>query len=193
VRYSSDEIRDVQHAAAILFSDLITYDARYYLGTDAGVFYEAYGDIAGGIGSYPVLGNPNSHQPTDRLDTVNHRLVAEVSRTTVATIMLLADRPARVANARVEAVAGERWVRWDPSPEPGVVAYDVEGLVPSSSGPGDGAGTSWVALGRVEGTALRLDGTSVPGGSAPSEVRIRAVLDGGVPGWAWSRLSLNPE
>jgi hypothetical protein len=98
VRYSSDEIRDIQHAAAILFSDLITYDARYYLGTDAGVFYEAYGDIAGGIGSYPVLGNPNYHQPTDRLDTVNHRLVAEVSRTTVATIMLLADRAERVGN-----------------------------------------------------------------------------------------------
>jgi hypothetical protein len=98
VRYSSAEIRDIQHAAAILFSDLITYDARYYLGTDAGVFYEAYGDIAGGIGSYPVLGNPNYHQPTDRLDTVNHRLVAEVSRTTVATIMLLADRAERVGN-----------------------------------------------------------------------------------------------
>ncbi len=92
VRYSSAEIRDVQHAAATLFSRLITYDARYYRGTDAGVFYEAYGDIVGGIGSYPVLGNPNYHQPTDRLETVDHRLVAEVSRTTVATIMLLADR-----------------------------------------------------------------------------------------------------
>ncbi|MEX0907525.1 MAG: M20/M25/M40 family metallo-hydrolase, partial [Gemmatimonadota bacterium] len=51
IRYSNAGIRDVQHAAAFLFTDLITYDAKYYKSTDAHAYYEAYGDIVGGIGS----------------------------------------------------------------------------------------------------------------------------------------------
>ncbi|HEX8385572.1 MAG TPA: M20/M25/M40 family metallo-hydrolase [Rubricoccaceae bacterium] len=97
VRYSNDWVRDVQHAAAIQFSDLITYDARYVLSTDAQAFYDAYGDVIGGIGSYPILGNPHYHQSHDTLETVNHRLVAEVCRTTVATVMLMAQRPELLA------------------------------------------------------------------------------------------------
>jgi len=58
IRYSSAGIRDVQHSAAMLFTKLITYDTKYYKSTDAGSFYDPYGDIIGGIGSYPVLGNP---------------------------------------------------------------------------------------------------------------------------------------
>ncbi|MEO8076733.1 MAG: M20/M25/M40 family metallo-hydrolase, partial [Acidobacteriota bacterium] len=50
IRYSNAGIRDVQHAAAIQFSKLITYDAVYYKNTDAAAYYEAYGDIVGGIG-----------------------------------------------------------------------------------------------------------------------------------------------
>ena len=53
IRYSNAGIRDLQHAAAIQFSNLITYDAHYYKNTDAAAYYEAYGDIVGGIGSYP--------------------------------------------------------------------------------------------------------------------------------------------
>ncbi len=90
VRYSNDQIRDLQHAAAILFSDLITYDARYVRGTDAQAFYDAFGDIVGGIGSYPILGNPHYHQPSDILEVIDHRLVAEVSRATAAAAMGLA-------------------------------------------------------------------------------------------------------
>jgi hypothetical protein len=100
IRYSNDGIRDLQHAAALLFTDLITYDSRYYQSTDAHAYYEAYGDIVGGIGSYPILGNPHYHQPHDVLETIDHQLVAEVSKTTVATIMWMANsrtlpRPAR--------------------------------------------------------------------------------------------------
>jgi hypothetical protein len=182
VRYSNDAIRDIQHAAAILFSELITYDARYYLGTDAGVFYEAYGDIAGGIGSYPVLGNPNYHQPTDRLDTVNHRLVAEVSRATVATIMLLADRPARVGNLRLEVDGGGRMVRWDPSPEPSVVAYEVRVAV-STGDTGDVWGFG-IQPRPVEGTEVRLEDL----GAGVTGIAVRAVRDDGISGWDWSRL-----
>ncbi|MQA92605.1 MAG: M28 family peptidase [Gemmatimonas sp.] len=91
IRYSNDTIRDLQHNAAILFSDLITYDARYVLSTDAQAFYDAFGDIIGGIGSYPILGNPHYHQRHDMLEVIDHRLVAEVARTTVATVMRLAN------------------------------------------------------------------------------------------------------
>ena len=35
IRYSNPGIRDIQHAAAIQFSNLITYDALYYKSTDA--------------------------------------------------------------------------------------------------------------------------------------------------------------
>ena len=78
IRYSNPGIRDVQHGAAIEFTNLITYDALYYKSTDAAAYYEAYGDIVGGIGSYPVLGNPHYHQPHDLLGDINHQLVAEV-------------------------------------------------------------------------------------------------------------------
>ena len=93
IRYSNAGIRDLQHAAAFLFTDLITYDARYYRGTDAHAYFEEYGDIVGGIGSYPILGNPHYHQSHDILETINHQLVTEVSKTTVASIMLMASLP----------------------------------------------------------------------------------------------------
>lgn len=95
IRYSNTGIRDIQHAAAIQFTNLITYDAFYYKSTDAHAFYDGYGDIVGGIGSYPVLGNPHYHQPHDVLETINHQLVAEVAKTTVASIMYLASAPSR--------------------------------------------------------------------------------------------------
>src|SRR5690606_21594161 len=111
-------IRDIQHAAAAQFSDLITYDALYYKSTDAAAYYEAWGDIVGGIGSYPVLGNPHYHQPHDVLETINHQLVVEVSRTTVATLMLLASSPSRLAELRVLSRAGSTVeLAWRTSPE----------------------------------------------------------------------------
>jgi hypothetical protein len=100
IRYSNDGIRDLQHAAAMLFTDLITYDSRYYQNTDAHAYYEAYGDIVGGIGSYPILGNPHYHQSHDVLETIDQQLVAEVSKTTVATIMWMASSPTLPTPAR---------------------------------------------------------------------------------------------
>ena len=90
IRYSNATLRDIQHSAALLFSDLITYDARYVRNTDAQAFWDEYGDIIGGIGSYPILGNPHYHEPHDHLEVLNHRLVAEVAKTTIATVMLMA-------------------------------------------------------------------------------------------------------
>ncbi len=120
IRYSNPGIRDIQHAAAMQFSNLITYDALYYKGTDAHAYYEAYGDIVGGIGSYPVLGSPHYHQPHDTLDTINHQLVTEVAKTTAATLMLLASSPSRLADLKVDSYQnGTATLSWTPSPEQG--------------------------------------------------------------------------
>src|SRR6185436_15074214 len=126
IRYSNPGIRDVQHAAAMQFTNLITYDALYYKSTDAAAYYEAYGDIVGGIGSYPVLGNPHYHQPHDFLETINHQLVTEVAKTTAATLMLLASSPSRLTGLTVARQAGNAaTVTWTPSPENGVTGYLV--------------------------------------------------------------------
>jgi hypothetical protein len=178
IRYSNAGIRDVQHAAAIQFSDLITYDARYYKNTDAHAYYEAYGDIVGGIGSYPVLGSPHYHQYTDRIENVNHRLVAEVGRVTVATLMLLASSPSRIEGLQAAPAPDGPGVvvRWDASPETAVdhyvvVAEDIEGEgrtveVPASEAPS-------VLLGPV-----------TPG----STIRVKAVGPAGMEGWDWARV-----
>ena len=162
IRYSNDGIRDIQHAASNLFSDLITYDARYYRGTDAAVFFDAYGDIVGGIGSYPVLHNPHYHQFSDELWTINQRLVAEVSRTTVATIVSLADGPSRVAGLhRVDEEDAELTFAWDPAPETMVTGYQVR----VRTGEGE-----WVELETVSEPRVQ-----VPAGLDAVEVAVRAV------------------
>ena len=131
IRYSNRGIRDVQHAAAMLFTRLITYDALYYRNTDAAAYYEAYGDIVGGIGSYPVLGNPHYHQPHDVLETVNHQLVTEVAKTTAATLVLLASSPSRIGDLKVESARnGVATVSWSPAREAGVTGYVLEHGLP---------------------------------------------------------------
>jgi len=42
------------------------------------------------VGSYPLLGSPHYHQPSDVLETVNHQLVTEV--------------------AKFDTAAGDKWV-----------------------------------------------------------------------------------
>jgi hypothetical protein len=64
IRYSNAGIRDIQHTAAIEFSNLITYDALYYKNTDAGAYYEAYGDIVGGSARILCSGTRITISPT---------------------------------------------------------------------------------------------------------------------------------
>jgi hypothetical protein len=40
IRYSNAGIKDLQHGGAILFSNLVTYDAKYHKGTDASAFFD---------------------------------------------------------------------------------------------------------------------------------------------------------
>ena len=179
IRYSNPGIRDVQHAAAIGFSDLITYDAFYYKSTDAQAFYDGYGDIVGGIGSYPVLGNPHYHMPHDVLETINHRLVAEVTKTTVASIMYLASAPSRLSGLTVQSQGNNgALVQWAASPERDVVRYEV------TWGPSENPARFRAD---VSTPTLRLD--NAPAGTV---VRVRAVNAKGLVGWDWARGEVVP-
>jgi hypothetical protein len=171
IRYSSPGIRDIQHAAAAQFSAMITYDALYYKSTDAAAYYEAYGDIVGGIGSYPVLGNPHYHMPHDILEVENHQLIAEASKTTVATLMLLASSPSRLK----DLTASNGTVTWTRSPEKGVTGYLV----------------TWGPAEAPERNRLRVTAPTarIPGVAAGMVVQVKAVNARGLEGWDWARVT----
>ncbi len=176
IRYSNVGIRDLQHAAAFLFSDLITYDAHYYRSTDAAAFYESFGDIVGGIGSYPVLGNPHYHQVTDLLETINHELVAETTKATVAALMLMASSPAPVKGLEVASRSGEAIdVQWTPSPETGVTHYLVRYAAPGQE--------------PAEMTVEESRAT-IPHAPAGTKLGVRAVNGSGLHGWSWATVKM---
>ncbi|MEN6312103.1 MAG: M28 family peptidase [Acidobacteriota bacterium] len=136
IRYTNAGLRDVLHAAAQGFSRLITYDTHYIKSTDSVPLYEAWGNVIGGLGSYPLLGNPYYHLPTDLLETVNHQLLTEASRYCTAALMLLASSPSPVRGLKAETTrsgtgAGEGTttgavdVSWTPNPEKGISHYIV--------------------------------------------------------------------
>ena len=177
IRYSNPGIRDIQHAAAMLFTRLITYDALYWKGTDAMSFYDAYGSVVGGIGSYPVLGSPYYHQPTDVLENENHQLIAETSKATVATIMLLASSPSRLTNLRIDSYkAGSAAISWTASPEKGVTTYVVAYGPPSAP-----------LLHRLTVTQPHA---TVPQVAPGSSVSVKAVNARGLEGWDWARVTV---
>ncbi|MEX2272479.1 MAG: M20/M25/M40 family metallo-hydrolase [Vicinamibacterales bacterium] len=173
IRYSNPGIRDIQHSVALTFTDLITYDALYYRGTDAHAFYEAWGDIVGGIGSYPVLGNPHYHQPHDLLDTINHQLVTEVAKTTAATLVMLANTPSRLRGLTTKTSGTGAVISWEKSPERDVRQYIV----------------TWQPKG---GAAQRMVVTSptatIANAPAGTEVRVIAVNARGLEGWDYARV-----
>jgi hypothetical protein len=173
IRYSNPGIRDIQHAAAFLFTRLITYDALYFKSTDAAAYYDAYGDIVGGIGSYPVLSNPHYHQPHDLLEFENHDLIAETSKTTVATLMLLASSPSRLKDLKVERSGQALTVSWTASPEKGVTSYIV------ATGPASGPLTAR--------TTVKAPRATLSGIAAGSIVAVKAVNARGMEGWDWAR------
>ena len=176
IRYSNPGIRDIQHAAAIQFSNLITYDALYYKNTDAHAYYEAYGDIVGGIGSYPVLGSPHYHQSHDTLDTINHQLIAEVAKTTAATVMLLASSPSRITGLKVDSYQhGTAALSWTPNPEKGITGYIV----------------AWGPAGKPESQQMRVTKPAASVKVAPGTVvSVKAVNQRGLEGWDWARTAI---
>jgi hypothetical protein len=177
IRYSNRGVRDIQHAAAMLFTRLITFDALYFKGTDAVSFYDAYGDVVGGIGSYPVLGSPHYHQASDRLEFENHQLITETSKTTVATLMMLASSPSRLTQLKVDSYAGgTAAISWAPSPERGIASYVV------AYGPAQEPMRH-----RTTVTQPHAALTQVAPGTI---VSVKAVNARGLEGWDWAKVSI---
>lgn len=170
IRYSNPGIRDLQHAAAIGFSSLITYDAFYYKSTDAHALFDAWGDIVAGIGSYPILGNPHYHQVHDVLETINHRQLAETAKTTIATLMLMASSPSRLVALRAQG----KVVTWNAGVEKGIVRYIVR------YGPPEDPMRLTVTVTNPRTTIATLQ----PGWS----VAVKAVNAAGLEGWDWARV-----
>jgi hypothetical protein len=176
IRYSNPGIRDLQHAAAMLFTRMITYDAYYYKSTDAAAFYDGYGDIVGGIGSYPVLGNPHYHQPHDNLEVENHDLITEASKTTIASLMLLASSPSRITGVQVARDGGDWVATWTPSPESGIVRYLVRYGPPESP-------EQWAL-------AVTTPRAVLPNATPGMSVAVKAVNRKGLEGWDWGRATI---
>jgi hypothetical protein len=173
IRYSNPGIRDIQHGAAFLFTDLILYDAKYYKSTDAQAFYDGWGDIVGGIGSYPVLANPNYHKPTDFIETINFRQVLETSKVTAATIINLASSPSRLKDLKAARTGTGVELTWTPSPEAHIKNY-VVAYGPASD-----------PL-RTRVTVLTPKAT-LPALPADTQIAVRAVNMRGMDGWDWAR------
>jgi Tol biopolymer transport system component len=176
IRYSNPGIRDIQHGAAMLFTRLITYDALYFKGTDAAAYYDAYGDIVGGIGSYPVLSSPHYHQPHDLLEFENHELITETSKTTTATLMLLASSPSRIRRLQAQRSGEAVTVSWTPSPEKGITSYIV--AYGSASEP------------MSRRTTVKLPEAKLPSLAPGSVISVKAVNARGLEGWDWARVVL---
>jgi hypothetical protein len=172
IRYANPGIRDVQHGAALGFSRLVTYDAVYYKNTDAHALYDAWGDVIGGFGSYPVLGNPHYHQPHDVLETINQELVTETTRANVATVMLLASSPSRLTGLAATRAGDAVTVRWTASPERNIVRYRV------AHGPANDPLRTVVTVTAPEARLAR-----VPAGHV---VSVKAVNARGLEGWDWA-------
>jgi Zn-dependent M28 family amino/carboxypeptidase len=175
IRYSNDGIRDLQHAAAFLFSNLVTYDARYYKGTDAHSLFDAYGDIVGGIGSYPVLASPHYHQPHDVLETIDHQRLKETTRTNVASLMLLASSPSRLKGLEATRQGKAVEVRWTAAPEKEVRHYLVR----------------YTAEGGAERTVtVAAPNATLEGVRAGTVIAVKAVNARGLEGWDWARVEV---
>jgi hypothetical protein len=171
IRYSNAGVRDVQHAGAFLFSDLVTYDARYYKNTDAHALFDAWGDVIGGVGSYPVLGNPHYHQAHDILETINQEQVTETTKATLAALMLMASSPERLRDVAVTRAGGTTEVTWRAAAERDVRGYQVRYTTTTGA-----ERTRDVTEARARLTDARPD--------AP--VRVRAVNRRGLTGWDWA-------
>jgi hypothetical protein len=166
IRYSNAGIRDILHSAAMNFTKLTTYDARYTKGTDALPLFETFGDILGGIGGYPILSSPHYHQSHDALETINFQQVAETSKTIVAALMYLASTPSPVKDLSVKGAE----VTWTASSEKSVQGYVV-------------------SYGRRE-QKVSQPRIQLPGLKPGDTVMVKAVNARGVQAWDWSRITV---
>jgi hypothetical protein len=178
IRFTSPGLRDIQHAAAILFSRMITYDVKYVKSTDGASFYDAYGDIVSGLGSYPVLGNPYYHLPTDLLETVNQQLMVEAAKYNVASMMMLASSPPPVKGLKVALTkSGAANVEWAANADKGISSYVIE----------YGLETNPAALRfPVKEPKFQIPSVTLQKGEKLC-VAVKAVTARGIESWEWAR------
>ena len=174
IRFANASLRDLQHASAFLFTNLVTYDTRYFRGTDADSYFEPWGDIFSGIGSYPILGNPHYHQSHDTLDTVSIPLITEVARTTAASIMLMASSPSRLGSITATSKGSAAEITWAPAREKDVSGYVVR---------------SWTN-GRARDTRTGGTRVTIPGLRSGDAVWVKAINARGLEGWDWQRTAV---
>jgi hypothetical protein len=111
------------------------------------------------------------------LETISQQLVAEVSKTTVGTLMLLANSPARLTG--LEIVQGSTTeAKWNPSPETGIQEYIV------AWGPRDNP-LRFQARTRDPRVAFR-DRLA-----AGTIVSVKAVNTRGLESWDWARVTVS--
>jgi hypothetical protein len=108
------------------------------------------------------------------LETVNHELVAETSKMTVASIMLLASSPSPVRDLKAAGPAGGAVsVTWAASPEKSVTGYIV------AWGPPDAPLRNTRRVVKPAAT--------IPGAGPGMVVSVKAVNARGLEGWDWGR------
>lgn len=182
IRYSNKGLRDLLHAAAIHFSRMVTYDTRYIKATDAVPLYEAFGDVIGGLGSYPLLANPYYHQPTDVLEKVNQELIEEAAKYNVASVMMLASSPSPVRGLQVVSKSpGVVELKWAANPENDVKSYLVSWRK---------EGDKTVKTKKVSSPDARINTGSI-GKGQKLVVSVRAVNREGL--FSWDESSLEVE
>ena len=149
----------------------MTYDAHYYKNTDAHALYEAFGDVIGGIGSYPVLGNPHYHQSHDILETINQEQVFETTKATLASLMLLAASPERLHDVAATTSGGATEVRWAAAREKDVRGYQVRYTTAAGAERTMDVGEAHARLTDAK---------------AGAPIMVRAVNRAGLGGWDWA-------
>ncbi len=177
IRYANAGIRDLQHASSFLFSNLITYDSKYYRSTDAARYYDAFGEMFGGIGSYPIVASPFYHQTTDRLETINHEQITEICRSTVASMMLLALSPAMIKGLDLVRLSGTTAeIKWTAGSESGISSYEIV------YGPAD--------YPELNSISVNAPNAALPEAGPGTLVKVRAINSLGLHGWDWARLTI---
>jgi hypothetical protein len=111
------------------------------------------------------------------LEGINHELVTEVSKTTVATLMLIASSPSRLKDLKMDRYAGRTAeLSWTPSPEKGVTRYIVA------------YGTAADPLRtRLTVTQPRATIQNIEPGTV---VSVKAVNAKGLEGWDWAKVTV---
>jgi hypothetical protein len=124
-----------------------------------------------------VLGNPHYHQSHDLLEGINHQLVTEVSKTTAATLMLLASSPSRLKDLKVDSFRnGCVSLSWTPSPEKGVSGYIV------TYGPASSPDSHQLRVNKPSATLTGI--------AAGTVVSVKAVNAKGLEGWDWAKATV---